>query len=142
MDVTKRPDHVTSHASYRSPFCLCLRAHFASILARTIGDGGTPSQSFQPPKLYPDSPASFFPALRVQSPALAESYIQDDVDIEGDIEAVSDFGDALFARLDDWKERVKLAGLFLLLPETTSRPKGRLTPKLAIATRPSATARR
>lgn len=56
--------------------------------------------------------------------ALAEAYIHDDVDIEGDIESVFDFGDALLARLDDWKERVRLAGLFLLLPEAAPRANG------------------
>jgi cyclopropane-fatty-acyl-phospholipid synthase len=61
---------------------------------------------------------------------VAEAYIHNDFDIEGDIESVFDFADALLARLDHWKEKLKLAGLLLALPGSRRRHAGRLLPNL------------
>ncbi len=61
---------------------------------------------------------------------LAEAYIYDDFDIEGDIDAVFDVADALLARLSDWKEKLKLAGLFLTSPHRASRQRRGVLPHL------------
>jgi cyclopropane-fatty-acyl-phospholipid synthase len=47
---------------------------------------------------------------------LAEAYLHDDFDIEGDIEAAFKIGDFLLAHLPDWKRKLKLAGLLVALP--------------------------
>ncbi|MEO6970597.1 MAG: cyclopropane-fatty-acyl-phospholipid synthase family protein [Chthoniobacterales bacterium] len=52
---------------------------------------------------------------------VAEAYIYNDFDIEGDIDAVLDVADGLLARLSDWKHKLKLAGLFLALPHRELR---------------------
>jgi cyclopropane-fatty-acyl-phospholipid synthase len=62
--------------------------------------------------------------------AVAEAYIHNDFDIEGEIESVFDFGDALLARLDHWKEKLKLAGLLFTLPGARPRHTDRLPPNL------------
>jgi cyclopropane-fatty-acyl-phospholipid synthase len=56
----------------------------------------------------------FLPGTEV---GLAEAYLQDDFDIEGDIEAAFEVGDFLLSRLDDWKKKLKLGGLLIALPE-------------------------
>src|SRR5947207_3190939 len=48
---------------------------------------------------------------------LAEAYLRNDFDIEGDIEAAFEVGDFLLSRLDDWKKKLKVAGLLIRLPE-------------------------
>jgi len=53
--------------------------------------------------------------------SLGEAYIYDDVDIEGDINAVFDFGDHLVGKAIGIAEKVRLGGLLLKLP-LTSRP--------------------
>jgi cyclopropane-fatty-acyl-phospholipid synthase len=52
---------------------------------------------------------------------LAEAYLDDDFDIEGDIEAAFEIADFLLGRLDDWKKKVKLAGLLVALPGQNGR---------------------
>ena len=47
---------------------------------------------------------------------LAEAYLHNDFDIEGDIEAAFEIADFLLAHLGDWKRKLKLAGLLVALP--------------------------
>lgn len=47
---------------------------------------------------------------------LAEAYLRDDFDIEGDIAAAFEIADFLLERLGDWKKKLKLAGLLVGLP--------------------------
>jgi cyclopropane-fatty-acyl-phospholipid synthase len=64
---------------------------------------------------YPGALARMFlPGTEV---GLAEAYLQDDFDIEGDIEAAFEVGDFLLSRFDDWKKKLKLGGLLIALPE-------------------------
>jgi cyclopropane-fatty-acyl-phospholipid synthase len=56
----------------------------------------------------------FLPGTEV---GLAEAYLHNDFDIEGDIGAAFEIADPLLARLSDWKKKVKLAGLLVALPE-------------------------
>src|SRR6266481_1595573 len=60
----------------------------------------------------------FLPGTEV---GLAEAYLDDDFDIEGDIEAAFEIADFLLGRLDDWKKKVKLAGLLVALPGQNGR---------------------
>jgi cyclopropane-fatty-acyl-phospholipid synthase len=55
----------------------------------------------------------FLPGTEV---GLAEAYLHNDFDIEGDIEAAFEIGDFLLAHLGDWKRKLKLAGLLVALP--------------------------
>src|SRR2546422_10276650 len=55
----------------------------------------------------------FLPGTEV---GLAEAYLHNDFDIEGDIEAAFEIADFLLARLGDWKKKLKLAGLLIALP--------------------------
>ena len=52
---------------------------------------------------------------------IAEAYLHNDFDIEGDIEAAFEIADFLLARLGDWKRKVKLAGLMAALPDYDGR---------------------
>jgi hypothetical protein len=52
----------------------------------------------------------FLPGTEV---GLAEAYLHDDFDIEGDIEAAFELADFLLTRLGDWKKKLKIAGLWL-----------------------------
>jgi cyclopropane-fatty-acyl-phospholipid synthase len=52
---------------------------------------------------------------------LAEAYLHDDFDVEGDIEAAFEIGDFLLGHLDDWKKKLKLGGLLITLPEDGGR---------------------
>lgn len=56
--------------------------------------------------------------------ALAESYLRNDFDIEGNIETALEAADQLFERLPDWKQKLKLGALFFLATKSngTSRP--------------------
>jgi cyclopropane-fatty-acyl-phospholipid synthase len=56
----------------------------------------------------------FLPGTEV---GLAEAYLDNDFDIEGDIEAAFEVGDFLLGRLDDWKKKLRLGGLLIRLPE-------------------------
>ncbi len=56
----------------------------------------------------------FLPGTEV---GLAEAYLRNDFDIEGNIEAAFKIGDFLLGRLDDWKKKLKLGGLLIALPE-------------------------
>jgi cyclopropane-fatty-acyl-phospholipid synthase len=47
---------------------------------------------------------------------LAEAYLHNDFDIEGNIEAAFEIADFLLAHLDDWKRKLKLAGLLVAFP--------------------------
>jgi len=47
---------------------------------------------------------------------LAEAYLHNDFDIEGDIETAFEVADFLLAHLGDWKKKLKLAGLLVALP--------------------------
>src|SRR6266571_5759435 len=55
----------------------------------------------------------FLPGTEV---GLAEAYLRNDFDIEGDIEAAFEVGDFLLGRLGDWKKKLKLGGLLIALP--------------------------
>ena len=52
---------------------------------------------------------------------LAEAYLHNDFDIEGDIEGAFKIADFLLARLSDWKRKFKLGGLLIALPERNGR---------------------
>src|ERR1043166_1061802 len=60
----------------------------------------------------------FLPATEV---GLAEAYLRDDFDIEGDIEAAFEVGDFLLNHLGDWKKKLKIAGLLVALPSSETR---------------------
>ncbi len=60
----------------------------------------------------------FLPGTEV---GLAEAYLHDAFDIEGDIEAAFEVGDFLLSRLDDWKKKLQLGGLLITLPEHDGR---------------------
>ena len=60
----------------------------------------------------------FLPGTEV---GLAEAYLHNAFDIEGDIEAAFEIADFLLGRLDDWKKKVKLAGLLVALPDRDGR---------------------
>jgi cyclopropane-fatty-acyl-phospholipid synthase len=65
---------------------------------------------------------------------LAEAYLHDDFDIEGDIEAAFEIGDFLLAHLADWKRKLKLAGLLVALPGRDGIVRGathRLLPRIS-----------
>jgi hypothetical protein len=47
---------------------------------------------------------------------LAEAYLHNDFDIEGDIEAAFEVADFLLAHLGDWKRKLKLAGSWWRFP--------------------------
>ena len=55
----------------------------------------------------------FLPGTEV---GLAEAYLHNDFDIEGDIEAAFEVADFLLTHLGDWKRKLKLAGLLIGLP--------------------------
>ena len=59
-------------------------------------------------------PRMFLPGTEV---GLAEAYLYNDFDIEGDIENAFEVADFLLARLADWKKKLKLAGLLVTLPD-------------------------
>jgi cyclopropane-fatty-acyl-phospholipid synthase len=74
----------------------------------------------------------FLPGTEV---GLAEAYLDNDFDIEGDIEAAFEIADFLLARLSDWKKKLKLAGLLVSLPNrngtsTIGRAAKRLWPQI------------
>ena len=60
----------------------------------------------------------FLPGTEV---GLAEAYVHNDFDVEGDIEAAFEVGDFLLSRLDDWKKKLKIAGLLMALPGRNGR---------------------
>src|SRR6266404_3057037 len=55
----------------------------------------------------------FLPGSEV---GLAEAYLQNDFDIEGDIDAAFEVADFLLTHLGDWRRKLKLAGLLVALP--------------------------
>ena len=55
----------------------------------------------------------FLPGTEV---GLAEAYLHNDFDIEGDIEAAFEVADFLLTHLGDWKRKLKLAGSLIGLP--------------------------
>ncbi|NOZ26725.1 MAG: class I SAM-dependent methyltransferase [Chloroflexi bacterium] len=59
---------------------------------------------------------------------LAEAYLYDDFDIEGDIEALFGVADALTQNLDDWTKKVRAARDLLRLPSGDGRRVGRRGP--------------
>jgi cyclopropane-fatty-acyl-phospholipid synthase len=63
---------------------------------------------------------------------LAEAYMYDDFDLEGDIEAAFDIADFLLTRVRDWRTKLQLAAALLALPGEglTLRAAGRLLPDL------------
>jgi cyclopropane-fatty-acyl-phospholipid synthase len=74
----------------------------------------------------------FLPGTEV---GVAEGYLHDDFDIEGDIEAAFEIADFLLARLGDWKKKLKIAGLLVALPDrngtsTIGRAAKRLLPQI------------
>ncbi len=60
----------------------------------------------------------FLPGTEV---GLAEAYLHNDFDVEGDIEIAFEVGDFLLGRLNDWKKKLKLGGLLIMLPERDGR---------------------
>src|SRR5438874_1589619 len=60
----------------------------------------------------------FLPGTEV---GLAEAYVHNDFDVEGDIEAAFEVGDFLLSRLGDWKKKLKIAGLLMALPGRNGR---------------------
>ena len=56
----------------------------------------------------------FLPGTEV---GLAEAYLHDDFDIEGDIVVAFEIGDFLLAHLGDWRNKLNPAGLLVALPE-------------------------
>src|SRR5438093_9526902 len=74
----------------------------------------------------------FLPGTEV---GLAEAYLHDDFDIEGDIEAAFEIADLLLERLGGWKKKLKLGGLLIGLPEgdgksTVRRAARQLLPRI------------
>src|SRR5205814_1957416 len=68
---------------------------------------------------HPDSLGRMFlPGTEV---GLAEAYVHNDFDVEGDIEAAFEVGDFLLSRLGDWKKKLKIAGLLMALPGRNGR---------------------
>jgi cyclopropane-fatty-acyl-phospholipid synthase len=68
---------------------------------------------------------------------LAEAYLHNDFDIEGDIEAAFEVADFLLAHLGDWKRKLKLAGLLVALPgrnggSTMQRAAKHLLPRIRV----------
>src|SRR6266480_2254476 len=63
---------------------------------------------------HPDSLGRMFlPGTEV---GLAEAYLRNDFDIEGDFEVAFEVGDFLLSRLGDWKKKLKLGGLLIRIP--------------------------
>jgi cyclopropane-fatty-acyl-phospholipid synthase len=60
----------------------------------------------------------FLPGTEV---GLAEAYLHDDFNIEGDIEAAFEIADFLLQRLGHWKKKLKLGGLLITLTERDGR---------------------
>ena len=60
----------------------------------------------------------FLPGTEV---GLAEAYLYNDFDIEGDIEAAFEIADLLLGHLGHWKKKLKLAGLLFALPQRDGR---------------------
>ena len=60
----------------------------------------------------------FLPGTEV---GLAEAYLDNDFDIEGDFEAAFEVGDFLLSRLDNWKKKLKLGSLLITLPGSNGR---------------------
>jgi cyclopropane-fatty-acyl-phospholipid synthase len=52
---------------------------------------------------------------------LAEAYLHDHFDIEGDIESAFEIGDFLLERLGDWKRKLKIGGLLMMLQQSEER---------------------
>ena len=52
---------------------------------------------------------------------LAEAYLHDDFDVEGNIEAAFEIGDFLLAHLGDWKTKLRIGGLLVTLPKRDGR---------------------
>ncbi|MBV9488835.1 MAG: class I SAM-dependent methyltransferase [Verrucomicrobia bacterium] len=72
----------------------------------------------------------FLPGSEV---GLAEAYLRDDFDVEGDMEAAFSIADFLLTRVRDWRTQLKLAGALLSLPNDGSTLRtvaGRLLPDL------------
>jgi len=59
--------------------------------------------------------------LRGTEVGLAEAYLHNDFDIEGNIEAAFEIGDSLIERPDDWKKKLKLGSLLITLPGSNGR---------------------
>src|SRR5438034_1828117 len=75
----------------------------------------------------------FLPGTEV---GLAEAYLHDDFDIEGNIEAAFEVGDFLLAHLGDWKKKLKMGGLLMRLPQrdggsTMRRAARQLLPRIS-----------
>jgi cyclopropane-fatty-acyl-phospholipid synthase len=60
----------------------------------------------------------FLPGTEV---GLAEAYLRGDFDIEGDIAVAFEIGDFLLAHVGDWRNKFKLAGSLVALPERDGR---------------------
>ena len=52
---------------------------------------------------------------------LAEAYLRNDFDIEGDIEVAFEISDFLIAHLDDWKKKLRVGSFLATLPDSNGR---------------------
>jgi cyclopropane-fatty-acyl-phospholipid synthase len=52
---------------------------------------------------------------------LAEAYLHNDFDVEGNIEMAFEIGDFLLGHLDDWKKKLKVGHLLITLPKRDER---------------------
>ena len=85
-----------------------------------LWDGTTwPDERARPAVLtlkHPDALGRMFlPGTEV---GLAEAYLRNDFDVEGNIETAFEIADFLLARLKDWKKKLKISGLLVALPDT------------------------
>ena len=69
--------------------------------------------------------AAFLPGTEL---ALAEAYLYDDFDIEGDIESIFGLADALAAATSGWRTKLQAARELLRLPAHSNRRQGRRGP--------------
>src|SRR5205085_5483280 len=57
---------------------------------------------------------------------LAEAYLRNDFDIEGDITTAFEISDVLLGRLGTWKEKLKMAALLFRAPKSSTTTTARL----------------
>lgn len=113
----------SSQESAKERTCHALSEIFARCSLDKVGVrlwDGTPWPDNQPRAAVlslknPDALGRMFlPGTEV---GLAEAYLDDDFDIEGNVESAFEIADFLLARLGDWKKKLKVAGLLVALPD-------------------------
>lgn len=131
----------SSQESVKERTCNVLSEIFAGCSLEKVGVGlwdGTPWPDEQPRAAilalkHSDALGRMFlPGTEV---GLAEAYLHNDFDIEGDVESAFEIADFLLAHLGDWKKKLKLAGLLVALPDregrsTMRRAAERLLPRI------------